>query len=86
MMFGILAFLQLALANETAVPDAYQREVQRLVLEGRDLPRDYRAGLLAMSPEDRLMALAFLRRAGLLTGPSWRIEDLLTSAASEPAR
>jgi hypothetical protein len=86
MFLGILAILQLALANESATPDAYHREVLRLVLEGRDLPRDYRANLLAMSPGDRLLALALLRRAGLLTGPSWRIEDLLISAPSEPFR
>lgn len=86
MVFGILAILQLALADAAATPDAYQQEVLRLVLEGRDLPRDYRASLLAMSPGDRLLALALLRRAGLLTGPSWRIEDLLTSAPLGPSR
>lgn len=47
------------------------------LLSGQALPRDYRPRLLAMEPADRLHAIAYLRRTGLLTGTSWPVSDLL---------
>lgn len=81
----------LAAATASAVIDGlppevagFAQEASGWLLEGRDLPRDYRLRLLQMSPADRLQALIFLRRAGLLTGQSWPLADILRPSQPDP--
>lgn len=62
-------------------PETFEQEATRWLLEGRDLPPDYRPRLLEMTPSRRLQAIVFLRRSGLLTGKSWRLDDILKPAA-----
>lgn len=62
---------------------AFQRQAERTLLSGERLPPDYRQQLLAMPPEDRIEAIIFLRRIGLLTGKSWRIDDMLRPVQQE---
>lgn len=57
--------------------EEFTRDTSVMLLEGRGLPADYRHRLLAMSPSDRLQAIIFLRRSGLLTGDLWTLEDVL---------
>lgn len=78
-----LSALMLALPLQQAVaPDlqAFQAQAVEGLLEGKPLPPDYRRQLMAMPPEDRVSAIIFLRRAGLMTGRTWTIEDLLRPA------
>lgn len=56
---------------------SYAEEASGWVLSGRDLPRDYRVRLLQMEPPQRLQAIIFLRRAGLLSGKAWTLEEIL---------
>ncbi|MDB6178749.1 hypothetical protein PAF17_14725 [Paracoccus sp. Z330] len=56
---------------------AFERDATNWLLEGRDLPPDYRLRLLEMGPSERLQILVFLRRSGLLTGDSWSLDDIL---------
>lgn len=73
----------------TALPDAsetspeasaFMEEASAWLLEGKGLPRDYRSLLQQMDPADRLQAIVFLRRSGLLTGDIWALEDVLRPA------
>lgn len=57
--------------------DAFIGEAKVWVLHGKRLPSDYRLRLARMTPEDRIQALIFLRRAGLLNGETWGVQDLL---------
>lgn len=56
---------------------AYAEEASSWLLEGRDLPRDYRLRLLKMPPAERLQVIIFLRRSGLLVDKAWPLDDLL---------
>ena len=58
----------------------YAQEASGWVLSGQDLPRDYRVRLLQMEPSQRLQAIIFLRRAGLLSGKAWTLDDILRPA------
>lgn len=81
----------LALAVETGLdltglpPDVaeFAEEASEWLLEGRDLPRDYRIRLLQMPPDERLQAIVFLRRSGLLTTSAWPLDDLLRPAPQD---
>lgn len=73
----------------TALPDmsetspevsAFMEEASAWLLEGKGLARDYRSLLQQMDPADRLQAIVFLRRSGLLTGDTWALEDVLAPA------
>lgn len=57
--------------------EAFTSDASAMLLEGRELPADYRHRLRAMSPGDRLQAIVFLRRSGLLSGDLWSLEDIL---------
>lgn len=63
--------------------EAFADEATGWLLEGRRLPPDYRLRLLNMPPADRLQAIVFLRRAGLLSGTAWSLADVLRPAAPE---
>lgn len=69
-------------ADGALLPDAaaLADEATAWLLEGEPLPPDYRTRLMAMSPEARLQALVFLRRAGLLTSDTWPLSDILDPA------
>lgn len=54
------------------------------LLSGQGLPRDYRLRLMRMDSADRLQAIAYLRRIGLLTERPWALEDLLRPAEPAP--
>lgn len=70
--------------SDVAAPETplglFIAEAQTWLLHARPLPPDTRLRLLRMRPEDRLQAIVFLRRAGLLTGAVWPVEDLLRPA------
>ena len=57
--------------------DAYRQKASDWLLAGQRLPRDYRVELMAMDSADRIQAIAFLRRIGMLTGASWSLDDML---------
>ncbi len=81
------ALLTIAMANAAGadmplLPDAavYADDATQRLLAGEALPPDYRLHLMAMSPDARLQALIFLRRAGLLTADAWPLTDILAPA------
>ncbi|MFN3526815.1 MAG: hypothetical protein ACK4YU_12050 [Paracoccus sp. (in: a-proteobacteria)] len=84
MAFSAITVLIVALAADP-VPELvptdpvtiFVEEASDWLLEGRSLPRDYRLRLLAMTPADRMRAITYLRRVGLLTGAPWPVADLL---------
>lgn len=63
--------------------DRFTDEAKGWLLQGRPMPPDTRLRLLRMPPEDRLQAIIFLRRAGLMTGASWQVQDLLRPGAPD---
>ncbi|TGN67263.1 hypothetical protein E4L95_05600 [Paracoccus liaowanqingii] len=69
-------------AGSAAATDAEQlaRDASDWLLSGQGLPRDYRVLLLQMDSADRLLAIAYLRRVGLLTDRPWTVEDVLRPA------
>ncbi|MGR3553142.1 hypothetical protein [Paracoccus sp. (in: a-proteobacteria)] len=75
-----------AAADLPLLPDAkaFAEEASAWLLEGEDLPYDYRVRLMRMAPQSRLQALVFLRRAGLLTGDEWSLQDVLRPAPAMP--
>lgn len=85
MTLATLLVLVTALAGEAASAqapaDLFIEEATSRLLEGGRLLPDYRLRLLELEPAERLRALAFLRRAGLLTGASWPAGDLLRPAS-----
>lgn len=60
----------------------FAQEASGWVLEGQSLPPDYRQKLHAMAPADRLQAIIFLRRSGLLNDDVWPLEDVLRDAVA----
>lgn len=62
--------------------DGFRRTADEWLLTGQGLPRDYRVTLLQMGSADRLQAIAYLRRIGLLTERPWSLDDLLRPAAT----
>lgn len=78
---AILAILTV-LGGEPAMAEAgllasFRRDADEWLLTGKSLPPDYRLRLMQMEPADRMQALAYLRRLGLLTGATWPVVDLL---------
>lgn len=68
--------------QQAAIPDvaSFRAEMTERLLHGQMLGPDYRRTLRGMPPADRVEAIIFLRRAGLLTGQPWSITDLLSPA------
>lgn len=85
----IAALLTSAVTAFTDMPDLspdmkeFAQEASVWVLEGRELPPDYRPKLKAMNPTDRLQAIIFLRRSGLLREDIWSLDDLLDSSTTK---
>ena len=82
----ILPFLLAALTDgaiEAAQPDlppavaANAAEASERLLAGENLPPDYRLRLLALPPEERMLAIVYLRRTGLLRGEAFPLDDIL---------
>ena len=79
----LAAALLLALPLQQALGadlEAFRASAETLLLEGGTLPPDYRGALREMSPADRIEAIIFLRRSGLMTDRPWTIGDLLAPA------
>jgi len=72
-------------AGQEPARDALIREATEWLLNGEDLPRDLDERLMRLSPSDRIEALVFLRRSGMLIGPAWSAERLL-APAKNPAK
>ncbi|MCQ0971053.1 hypothetical protein MLD63_11530 [Paracoccus sp. TK19116] len=50
------------------------------LLGGQPLEPDYRQHLLAMEPDQRLQAIVWLRRSGMLVDRTWSLDDLMRPA------
>ncbi|WP_299911523.1 hypothetical protein [uncultured Paracoccus sp.] len=74
--------------QQAVAPDlqGYRQRAETLLLDGGTLPPDYRGELRDMSPADRIEAIIFLRRAGLMTGRPWTIGDLLAPPTGVQAK
>lgn len=81
----IFALLTSALVEAPTLARVTER-IDELVLSGQSLPPDM---ILTVSrlpqPADRVLALVYLRRAGLLTGDPVEIGPLLERKSSPPA-
>lgn len=62
--------------------DSFRATASDWLLSGQGLPRDYRVTLMQMEAADRLRAIAYLRRIGLLTERTWSLDDILRPAAT----
>lgn len=62
--------------------DRFRQTASDWLLSGQGLPRDYRVTLMQMDSADRLRAIAYLRRLGLMTERPWSLDDLLRPAAT----
>lgn len=82
----LLSLAAAALTTPVAAADASDltQEATQWVLSGDSLPDDYLQRLADLSPDQRLLAIVFLRRAGLLTGATMSVETLLAPARSAP--
>lgn len=60
--------------------DALIQEATDHLLNGEPLPADIDARLMALSPADRIEVLIFLRRSGMMAGPGWTADRLLSPA------
>lgn len=80
----VLGLLSPVADDLALLPDAaaYAEAASDWLLDGRQLPPDYRVRLLQMSPEARLQTLIFLRRAGLLKADAWSLQDILRPAST----
>lgn len=85
LIFALLA-AGLAQAEPTTPLGQFVAEAETWLLHARPLPPDTRLRLLQMTPSDRIQAIIFLRRAGLMTGASWPIHDLLRPAIGSKAQ
>ncbi|MBM3603951.1 MAG: phage portal protein [Alphaproteobacteria bacterium] len=74
---SLLLVAALTAGSPAAGFDQFAQEATGWLLEGKGLPRDYRVTLMQMDSSDRLRAIAYLRRIGLLTGAPWSLDDLL---------
>ncbi len=81
---GLLFLITCLTAGPVAAADldAFRRTADEWLLTGQRLPRDYRVMLMQMDSADRLQAIAYLRRIGLLTERPWSLDDLLRPAAT----
>ena len=83
---ALLALAAPTLAGELPVPaDAPQAQpfidsAEAWLLGGQPLPPDYRHQLMAMEPDQRLRAIVWLRRSGMLVDRAWPIGDLMQPA------
>ena len=76
-LLSLLMAAATSVATELSPAEQFTREAEQWVLQGKALPPDYRLRLLQMEPADRIQAIIFLRRAGLLEGSAWTVQDML---------
>lgn len=72
-----------AMATAAAEPvdlQGFQDEVAEAMLAGEALPVDYATRLSEMAPAERIEMIVFLRRVGMMKGPTWTVDDLLRPA------
>jgi hypothetical protein len=81
MMTGMGAmFLAAALTTASGNFDQFASDANGWLLSGQGLPRDYRVTLMQMDSAERISAIAYLRRIGLMTDRPWTLDDLLRPA------
>ncbi|MDP5308569.1 hypothetical protein [Paracoccus spongiarum] len=76
-LFALTSSLAQAALPMPAELSDFAGEASGWLLAGERLPPDYRVRLLQMEPAARLQAIVYLRRIGLLTDPSWGLDDVL---------
>lgn len=83
MLVPALFVMVASVGGETIPADlgAFTEEASGWLLDGETVPRDYRTRLMRMPPPERLQAIVFLRRAGLLTDDAWSLVDILKPAS-----
>ena len=64
-----------------AVADIAAKASEHL-LAGEELPPDYRLHLLELPPDERMLAIIYLRRLGLLRGAPFPLDDILRPTPS----
>lgn len=82
----LLALAVSALPVVTADPKdaaAFTATATDWVLSGQSLPADYLQQLAAMPPDQRLLAVVFLRRSGLLKGAAIPAAAMMAPAAAD---
>ncbi|WP_182911578.1 hypothetical protein [Paracoccus sp. JM45] len=77
-------FLTAALTTASGGFEEFASDANGWLLSGQGLPRDYRVTLMQMDSADRISAIAYLRRIGLMNDRPWTLDDLLRPA-KEPA-
>lgn len=85
-MMWLAALLAAGLNGDPAAPqlDAFMAEVDRIILSGRLMPPAMLLDVARLpTAGERMMALVYLRRAGLLTGPAVALDG--TVFLSDPA-
>lgn len=84
-----VALLAAGLSSDVAGPDFedFVAEADRLVLSGRPMPAAFLLDVKRL-PEasDRMRALVYLRRSGLLTGPALSLDDIVFQTDAGPGR
>jgi hypothetical protein len=79
-LIAILLFSStLALSSDARVEtrDDLIHDATERMLNGEELSRDIDERLMHLAPADRIEVLIFLRRSGMLSGPSWSADRLL---------
>lgn len=77
MFFGALFT---AVAAEPGDLKGFKAQVTEAMLAGETLSADHTIRLNALAPVERIEMIVFLRRSGMMKGPTWPIEDLLRPA------
>lgn len=65
--------------------DQFVEEMTIRLLDGGDFSDDMENRVMELSVADRFQAIAFLRRSGLVTGPTWDIDRLLGETLRDKA-
>jgi hypothetical protein len=84
----VIAFAAILAAGLTAAPgiDALTAEIDRLVLAGRPMQPALLLDVRRLpKAADRMQALIYLRRSGLLTGPAVSLDEMVFLQTARPA-
>lgn len=82
----LAAVLASGLSGDPQLPalDAFTAEVDRIVLAGRQMPPALLLDVARLpSAGDRMLALVYLRRSGLLTGPAVSLDQVVFQAKGD---